>query len=72
MLLQAMLLLFNKRDSLEYAKVVVLKFGAILFYSGIHSKPLKLWKKKYREDLNRHISQKINEFASLALAGRYP
>ena len=26
----------------------------------------------YREDLNRHISQKINEFASLALAGRYP
>ena len=37
-----MLLLFNKRDSLEYAKVVVLKFGAILFYSGIHSKPLKL------------------------------
>ena len=29
-------------------------------------------KKKIREDLNRHISQKINEFASLALAGRYP
>ena len=29
-------------------------------------------KKKYREDLNRHISQKMNEFASLALAGRYP
>ena len=28
--------------------------------------------KKYREDLNRHIPQKINEFASLALAGRYP
>ena len=26
----------------------------------------------YREDLNRHIPQKINEFASLALAGRYP
>ena len=26
-------------------------------------------KKKYREDLNRHISQKINEFAPLALAG---
>ena len=30
--------------------------------SGIHFKPLKLWKKKYREDLNRHISQKINEY----------
>ena len=29
-------------------------------------------KKKYREDLNRHISQKTNEFAPLALAGRYP
>jgi len=32
-------------------------------------------KKKYREnqkDLNRHIPQEINEFASLALAGRYP
>ena len=28
--------------------------------------------KKNREDLNRHIPQKINEFASLALAGRYP
>ena len=52
--------------------VVVLQLGAILFYSGIHFKPLKLWEKKYREDLNRHIPQKINEFASLALAGRYP
>ena len=40
-----MLLLFNKSDRLECAKVVVLKFGAILFYSGIHCKPLKLWKK---------------------------
>ena len=29
-------------------------------------------KQKYREDLDRHISQKITEFASLALAGRYP
>ena len=29
-------------------------------------------KKKYREDQNGHIPQKINEFASLALAGRYP
>ena len=64
-----MLLLFK---SLECAKVVVLKLGAILFYSGIHFNPLKLRKKKYREDLNRHIPQKINEFASLALAGRYP
>ena len=25
-----------------------------------------------KEDLNRHIPQKINEFASLALAGRLP
>ena len=38
-----MLLLFNKSESLECAKVVVLKLGAcILFYSGIHFKPLKL------------------------------
>ena len=69
--LQAMLLLFNKSESLECAKVVVLKLDAILFYSGIHFKPPKL-RKKYCEDLNRHIPQKINEFASLALAGRYP
>ena len=67
-----MLLLFNKSESLECAKVVVLKLGAILFYSGIHFKPLKLFLKKFCEDLNRHISQKINEFASLALTGRYP
>ena len=40
-----MLLLFNKSDNLECAKVVVLKFGAILFYGGIHCKPLKLWEK---------------------------
>ena len=44
--LQAMLLLFNKSESLECAKVVVLKLGAILFYSRIHLKPLKLWEKK--------------------------
>ena len=31
-----MLLLFNKSGSLECAKVVVLKVGAIRFYSGIH------------------------------------
>ena len=43
-----MLLLFNKSESLECAKVVVLKLGAILFYSGIHFKPLKLWKKNIR------------------------
>ena len=40
--LQAMLLLFNKSESLACAEVVVLKLGAILFYSGIHFKPLKL------------------------------
>ena len=28
--------------------------------------------KKIREYLNRHIPQKINEFVSVALAGRYP
>ena len=68
-----MLLLFSKSESLECTKVVVLKLGAILSYSGIHFKPLNiLWKKLYREDLNRHIPRKINEFASLALAGRYP
>ena len=38
-----MLLLFNnKSESLECAKVVVFKLVAILFYSGIHFKPLKL------------------------------
>ena len=56
---------------LKCAKVVVLNLGAILFFCGIHFKPLKL-RKKYRADLNRHIPQKINVFASLALAGRYP
>ena len=66
-----MLLLFNKSESLECAKVVVLKLGTILFYSRIHFKPLN-YEKKYREDLNRHTSQKINEFALLAPAGRYP
>ena len=25
-----------------------------------------------KEDMNRHIPQNINEFSSLALAGRYP
>ena len=40
--LQAMLLLFNESKSLECAKVVVWKLGAILFYSGIHFKPPKL------------------------------
>ena len=55
-----MLLWFNKSESLECAKVVVLKLGAILFYSGIHFKPLKLYIYiyAYREDLNRHIPQK--------------
>ena len=37
-----MFLLFNKSESPECAKVVVLKLGAILFYNGIHFKPLKL------------------------------
>ena len=32
-----MLLLFNESGSLECAKVVVLKLGAILCYSGIHN-----------------------------------
>ena len=40
-----MLLLFNKSESLECAKFVALKLGAILFYSEIHFKPLKLWKR---------------------------
>ena len=44
--LQSVLLLFDTSESLECAKVVVLKLGALLFYSGIHFKPLKLWKKK--------------------------
>ena len=40
--LLAMLLLFNGSESLECAEVVVLKLGAILFYSEIHFQPLKL------------------------------
>ena len=52
------------------SEVVVSKLGTILFYSGIHFKPLKYVTN--REDLNRHILQEIKEFASLALAGRYP
>ena len=37
-----MLSLFNKSESLECAEVVVLKLGAIHFYSGILCKPPKL------------------------------
>ena len=37
-----MLLLFNKSESLECAKIDVFKSGAILFYSGIYFKLLKL------------------------------
>ena len=37
-----MLLLFNKSESLECTKVAVFQLGTILFYSGIHFKPLKL------------------------------
>ena len=37
-----MLLLFNKSENLECAKVVVLKLDAIVFFSGFHFKPLKL------------------------------
>ena len=50
-------------------QVVVSELGTILFYSGIHFKPLKYVTN--REDPNRHIPQEIKEFASLALAGRY-
>ena len=37
-----MLLLLNTSENLECAKVVVLKLGTILLYSGIHFKLLKL------------------------------
>ena len=36
-----MLLLFNKSEILECAKVGGLKLGAILFYIRIHIKPLR-------------------------------
>ena len=65
--LQVILLFFNRSESLEYSQVFFLKLSAILFYSEIHCKPLKLCNKS----LDRHILQKINEFAWLALAGRY-
>ena len=61
-----MLLLFNKSESLECAKVVVLKLGAIRFYSGIHFKLPKLWKKRYREDQSKQIPQKKKQ---IRLAG---
>ena len=38
-----MLLLFNESESLECAKVVVLKLGAILCYSGIHKAELSTY-----------------------------
>ena len=65
---KALLLSFNKSESLECAKVVVLKLGAILFYIAESILNIaKIW-----IHVNRHIPQKINEFPSLALAGRYP
>ena len=53
-----MLLLFNTSENLECAKVVVLKLGAILFYSGIHFKPLKLW--KIKKTTNKQTKTKTN------------
>ena len=54
-----MLLFFNTSENLECAKVVVLKLGAILFYSGIHFKPLKLWKiKKNKQTSKQEQKQK--------------
>ena len=41
-----------------------------LFFNRIDVKPLKLCSKSRRS--NRHIPQKINKFASLVLAERYP
>ena len=65
-----MLLLFNKSESLERAKVVVFKLGAVLF---IAESILNLYNyEKKNEDLNRNVPHKINEFTTLALAGRYP
>ena len=53
-----MLLLFNTSENLECVKVVVLKLGAILFYSGIHFKPLKLWKIK-KQQTNKQKQKQI-------------
>ena len=55
-----MLLLFNTSENLECAKVVVLKLGAILFYSGIHFKPLKLWKIKKQTNKQTRTKTKTN------------
>ena len=52
-----MLLLFSKSESLECTKVVVLKLGAILSYSGIHFKPPKLRKKSLHQLLFFHQFQ---------------
>ena len=40
-------------------QVVVSRLGTILFYRGIHFKPLKYLTN--REDLNRHIPQEITD-----------
>ena len=55
---QAMLLFFNKSESLGCAKVDVLKLDVILFYSGIHFKPLKLCKKSQRSELAHSTKDK--------------
>ena len=47
------------------------KFGNQKNNNRVQGSP-KIMKKIYREHLNRHIPQKINEFLWLALARRYP
>ena len=60
-----MLLFFNRSESLYCTQAFYIKLSVIPFYSEIPPK-------NNRQDLDRHIPQKINEFPSLALAGRYP
>ena len=67
--LKATLFLFTKKPGM--CQSCCFKVGCHpLFFNRIHVKPLKLCSKSRRS--NRHIPQKINKFASLVLAERYP
>ena len=65
-----MLLFFKRRESLECTEVFF--FSGVPFFSIAKSIVNFENYVTNREDLDRHIPQKINEFASLALPGRYP
>ena len=65
-----MLLLFKRSESLECANIFFLSW--VSPFSIAESTANILIYITIREDMDRHIPQKIDEFSSLALAGRYP